>query len=304
MSERVDETLGWQPFGFGLLFGVVVPAALMFGVLVLLYRYLPRRRPGWHAALLGGAAAAIGLQGLQIGLGWYLAGPADFTEIYGSAAAIFVFLFSVYLSAMVFVICAILTGVADDAFGRPSVATSPARLPLAEFAYPGPLRDQLVAAILRGEKTTTTGLYEEYLREGKALEEPGDRSLVIDSDGRPVAVIETLEVELRRFADVGLQFAIDEGGAGDRRGLARGPRAVLHLAGDGRGPRRPARRDRRRYDRRLRDVPRRRGRSLVPKTAARRGSRGRGWPGTSPSRRTAPRNAAQPMPSATSRDRS
>ena len=112
-SERLDETLGWQPFGFGLLFGVVVPAALLFGILVLLYRYLPRRRPGWRAALLGGGAAAIGLQGLQIGLGWYLSGPADFTQIYGSAAAIFVFLFSVYLSATVFVICAILTGVVE-----------------------------------------------------------------------------------------------------------------------------------------------------------------------------------------------
>ena len=31
-------------------------------------------------------------------------------------------------------------------------------LPLAEFAFPGPLRDQLVAAILSGAKTTTTGL--------------------------------------------------------------------------------------------------------------------------------------------------
>ena len=62
-----------------------------------------------------------------------------------------------------------------------------------------------------GEKTTTTGLYEEYLRDGKALEEPGSRSLVIDSDGRPVAVIETLAVELCRLGDVGLQFAIDEG---------------------------------------------------------------------------------------------
>ena len=117
-SERIDETLGWQPFGFGLLLGVVVPATLLFGILVLLYRYLPRRRPGWRAALLGGGAAAIGLQGLQIGLGWYLAGPADFTQIYGSAAAIFVFLFSVYLSATVFVICAILTGVLEEAFNE------------------------------------------------------------------------------------------------------------------------------------------------------------------------------------------
>ena len=75
----------------------------------------------------------------------------------------------------------------------------------------GPLRDQLVAAILTGEKTTTTGLHEEYRREGRPLEEPGQRSLVIDSDGRPVAVIEALEVELVALADVDLQFAIDEG---------------------------------------------------------------------------------------------
>lgn len=210
-SERLDETLGWQPFGFGLLFGVVVPAALLFGILVLLYRYLPRRRPCWRAALLGGGAAAVGLQGLQVGLGWYLSGPADFTQIYGSAAAVFVFLFSMYLSATVFVVCAIITGVIDDALGGESAAGAPARLPLAEFAFPGPLRDQLVAAIQSGEKTTTTGLHEEYVREGRQLEEPGQRSLVIDSDGRPVAVIETLEVELRRFADVDLQFAIDEG---------------------------------------------------------------------------------------------
>ncbi len=210
-SERIDETLGWQPFGFGLLLGVVVPAALLFGILVLLYRYLPRRRPGWRAALLGGGAAAIGLQGLQIGLGWYLAGPADFTQIYGSAAAIFVFLFSVYLSATVFVICAILTGVLEDALGGASAAGAPAKLRLVEFAFPGPLRETLVAAVLRGEKTTTTGLYEEYLREGEALEQPGSRSLVVDSDGRPVAVIETTAVELCRLADVGLQFAIDEG---------------------------------------------------------------------------------------------
>jgi hypothetical protein len=31
-------------------------------------------------------------------------------------------------------------------------------LPVAEFSFPGPLRDQLVAAILVGAKTTTTGL--------------------------------------------------------------------------------------------------------------------------------------------------
>ena len=114
VSANVEESLGWQPFGFGVVLGVVVPLALTFLVFLLLYRYLPHHRPGWRAALLGSAAAAIGFQAVQLGLGWYLAGPADFTKLYGSASAIFAFLFSVYLSASAFVICAILTAVLDE----------------------------------------------------------------------------------------------------------------------------------------------------------------------------------------------
>jgi len=84
-------------------------------------------------------------------------------------------------------------------------------LPLAEFAFPGALRDRLVAAILSGEKTSTTGLYEECLRTGEPLAEVGGRALVVDSAGRGVAVIETTAIDLRRFGDVDLAFAIDEG---------------------------------------------------------------------------------------------
>lgn len=122
VSENVDEALGWQPFGFGILLGVVVPAALTLLVFVLLYRYLPRHRPGWRAALLGGAAAALGFQAVQVGLGWYLSGPADFTQVYGSASAVFAFLFSVYLSASAFVICAIVTAELDELFGNRAAA--------------------------------------------------------------------------------------------------------------------------------------------------------------------------------------
>ena len=114
MSSNVEEALGWQPFGFGLVLGVIVPLGLIYAVFLLLYRYLPHNRPGWRAALLGSAAAAIGFQAVQIGLGWYLAGPSDFSKVYGSASAVFVFLFSVYLSATAFVICAILTAVLDE----------------------------------------------------------------------------------------------------------------------------------------------------------------------------------------------
>jgi uncharacterized protein YhfF len=84
-------------------------------------------------------------------------------------------------------------------------------LPHAEFGFPGPLRDRLVAAILRGEKVSTTGLHEEYRREREPIEEVGSRELVVDSAGRGVAVIETTEVAVRRMGDVDLAFALDEG---------------------------------------------------------------------------------------------
>ena len=86
-----------------------------------------------------------------------------------------------------------------------------ADLQVAEFAFPGPLRDELVAAILRGEKTATAGLLAEFEREGEPLPRVGERALVIDSEERPVAVIETTDVRVVRAADVELQFAIDEG---------------------------------------------------------------------------------------------
>jgi uncharacterized protein YhfF len=84
-------------------------------------------------------------------------------------------------------------------------------LPIAELGFPGPLRDTLVGAVLRGEKTATCGLLEEHLREGAPAEEVGARQLVVDSDGRGVAVIETTEVEMKREGDVDLAFALDEG---------------------------------------------------------------------------------------------
>lgn len=84
-------------------------------------------------------------------------------------------------------------------------------LPHAEFGFPGPLRDKLVAAILAGAKTSTTGLHEELVREGTPVGAVGDRELVVDSAGRGVAVIETTEVAVQRLGDVDLAFAEEEG---------------------------------------------------------------------------------------------
>jgi uncharacterized protein YhfF len=84
-------------------------------------------------------------------------------------------------------------------------------LPVVEFAFPGPLRDQLVAAILAGEKTTTTGLVADYEHENEPLPRPGLRQVVVDSAGNPVTVIETTAVRVMRLAEVDLPHALGEG---------------------------------------------------------------------------------------------
>ena len=84
-------------------------------------------------------------------------------------------------------------------------------LPRAEFAFPGPLRDQLVAAILSGAKTSTSGLVRAYERENELLPRVGQMSAVVDSEDRRVAAIELTEVRVVRLADVDLQHVLDEG---------------------------------------------------------------------------------------------
>ncbi|NED93215.1 ASCH domain-containing protein [Streptomyces sp. SID11233] len=79
------------------------------------------------------------------------------------------------------------------------------------LAFPGPLRDQLVAAVLDGRKVSTSGLLVEYEIEKEELPPVGERSALIDSGGREVAVLEVTEVRVLRLADVGLQHALDEG---------------------------------------------------------------------------------------------
>jgi uncharacterized protein YhfF len=84
-------------------------------------------------------------------------------------------------------------------------------LPVAEFAFPGPVRDQLVAAILAGSKTTTTGLVADYEHLGEPLPRRGLRQAVIDSAGNRVAMIETTAVRVIRLGEVDLAHALAEG---------------------------------------------------------------------------------------------
>jgi uncharacterized protein YhfF len=87
----------------------------------------------------------------------------------------------------------------------------PEDLPRLEFADPGPARDEVVAAILAGRKTTTTGLVPEYERAGQAFPAPGQQFAVIGSDSRPAAVIEMTEVRKVPIAGIDLRHVLDDG---------------------------------------------------------------------------------------------
>jgi uncharacterized protein YhfF len=84
-------------------------------------------------------------------------------------------------------------------------------LPVLELAFPGPLRDSGVAAILAGEKTALTGLLQIYEYDGDPLPEPGQRFSVIDSLGQPAAVIEFTEVRVLPISMVDDDYAHAEG---------------------------------------------------------------------------------------------
>jgi len=79
------------------------------------------------------------------------------------------------------------------------------------FAFPGPLRDELTALALAGVKTTTAGLFAEVEAGSEAMPQIGLREVLLDSDERAVAVIETVDCRVVRLADVDDRHAIDEG---------------------------------------------------------------------------------------------
>ncbi len=87
----------------------------------------------------------------------------------------------------------------------------PDDLPVSEYAFPGGLRDRLVAAIVSGEKTATTSLALEYDGQREPLPRVGDRALVVNSAGEPVGIETIRSVRTVPLGEVGLDHALAEG---------------------------------------------------------------------------------------------
>jgi uncharacterized protein YhfF len=74
------------------------------------------------------------------------------------------------------------------------------------------MRTRLNQLVLDGKKCATAGLWRyEYEPEGEALDEVGERQVLLDSDDRPLATIVVDRVEVYQFADVPWEFAAAEG---------------------------------------------------------------------------------------------
>jgi uncharacterized protein YhfF len=77
------------------------------------------------------------------------------------------------------------------------------------------LADELAALIMAGTKTATCAALWEYQADGEPVPQPGQLGILQDGAGQPLAVVQTVEVEIKPYDEVDAAFAYEEG-EGDR----------------------------------------------------------------------------------------
>lgn len=73
------------------------------------------------------------------------------------------------------------------------------------------MADELGDLIARGIKTATCSALWEWEAEAKAIPQQGLLTVVLDGRGKPLCVIETTEVTIRKFNEIDAEFAQAEG---------------------------------------------------------------------------------------------
>ena len=73
------------------------------------------------------------------------------------------------------------------------------------------MADELGALIAAGTKTATCSSLWEWEAEGKSVPETGTVTIVLDGSGRPLCIVETVEVTIRKYNEVDAEFARQEG---------------------------------------------------------------------------------------------
>jgi membrane protein len=100
-SETLADSLGDVGLARGSILGYLLPTVIVFGVLLLLYRLVPRTKLPYRALWIGALFAAAASEGIKIGFSYYLSTIARYDLLYGSLGSVFAFLLVVYLQASV-----------------------------------------------------------------------------------------------------------------------------------------------------------------------------------------------------------
>lgn len=100
----------------------LLPVGLVTLSLIAMYRFLPTQRVSFRQITVGAIAAALIWEVLRRLFGWYLSTFGRFNEVYGPATSVIVFLFWLYLSAVIFLLGAEVTYVLHE---RASQAQAP-----------------------------------------------------------------------------------------------------------------------------------------------------------------------------------
>ena len=80
-----------------------------------------------------------------------------------------------------------------------------------ELGAPGEQRSWLNGLVLSGAKQATTGLAEDYAKEGEPFEYVGERLHLVDDENGSLGLIEVTGFELVPFDEVTFEFAAAEG---------------------------------------------------------------------------------------------
>ncbi|NMC54329.1 MAG: ASCH domain-containing protein [Chloroflexi bacterium] len=97
----------------------------------------------------------------------------------------------------------------------PASAPRPQTFQSWAFGHDADVASRLAALVRQGVKTATSGLLWSYEAEKEDTPEVGGYSVITDWEGRPLCIIQTLEVIVRPFNEVGADIAWEEG-EGDR----------------------------------------------------------------------------------------
>ncbi|MFW6084912.1 MAG: YihY/virulence factor BrkB family protein [Gemmatimonadota bacterium] len=106
-SDVSARVLAWSPLPADPILAVLsYPIAFLaiYVMFLLIYKFVPATSLGWRTAGEAALVASLGFEVVKYGLSLYLTNVADYSEIFSNLATGFLFVLSIYYTAMLFVL--------------------------------------------------------------------------------------------------------------------------------------------------------------------------------------------------------